>query len=134
MTTDVADTRLRLAETLRGIERERLQDLVAFRMEASRHRHAEDFQLINPMGLSLTREDYLGALASGALVYHAFAPVSEIAVRLHGDAAMLRYQSRIDVEVDGQRAPIGTYWHTDLYEWRDGRWQVVWSQATAIIP
>jgi hypothetical protein len=23
-------------------------------------------------------------------------------------------------------------WHTDSYEQRDGRWQVVWSQATEI--
>ena len=24
------------------------------------------------------------------------------------------------------------HWHTDLYERRDGRWQVVWSHATGI--
>lgn len=27
-----------------------------------------------------------------------------------------------------------TCWHTDCYEWRNGRWQAVWSQATAISP
>jgi hypothetical protein len=47
--------------------------------------------------------------------------------------ALLRYQALISVgEDDGDAAPI-TCWHTDCYEWRDGRWQAVWSQATAII-
>ena len=26
----------------------------------------------------------------------------------------------------------GMFWHTDVYEIRDGRWQAVWSQATQI--
>lgn len=121
-----------LADTLREIERERLHSLVAFNKDAAMQRHADDFQLINPMGGALTREDYLGALESGALIYHTFAPDSEIAVRLFGKAAMLRYRSRIDVEVNGYRSSPHAYWHTDLYEFRDGRWQVVWSQATAI--
>ena len=28
-------------------------------------------------------------------------------------------------------ARVGTIWHTDLYEKRDGQWQIVWSQAIA---
>ena len=24
------------------------------------------------------------------------------------------------------------FWHTDMYDLRDGRWQAVWSQATRI--
>ena len=30
------------------------------------------------------------------------------------------------------RAAERRFWHTDIYELRDGRWQVVWSQATRI--
>jgi len=33
---------------------------------------------------------------------------------------------------DGTRSRSGRYWHTDLYERRDGQWQVVWSHATEI--
>ena len=37
----------------------------------------------------------------------------------------------IDIAVDGAPFSLGC-WHTDTYELRDGHWQVVWSQATAI--
>jgi len=48
-----------------------------------------------------------------------------------GDArlAMLRYQARIRVE-DGDDLADFRCWHTDSYEFLDGRWQAVWSQAT----
>ena len=51
--------------------------------------------------------------------------ISPIRVRVHGDSAVIRYES--DLEIHGSR---GHYWHTDLYEKRDGQWQIVWSQAT----
>ena len=55
-----------------------------------------------------------------------------IQVRLYGDAAVIRYQSELEIVVGGERVPRGRYWHTDSYEKRDGQWQIVWSQATAI--
>lgn len=122
-----------LANDLPDIERDRLRNLVTFDMAASLARHADDFQLINPMGLALTRDDYLGALEAGTLIYHVFEPVSGIEVRTCGDnGAAVRYRSHIDVEFEGQRSHSRLYWHTDLYERRDGEWQVVWSQATAV--
>ena len=36
------------------------------------------------------------------------------------------------MSVDGAEGELWQYWHTDGYERRDGRWQVVWSQATRI--
>jgi len=36
--------------------------------------------------------------------------------------------------VDGSTTPRRSLWHTDLYERRGGRWQVVWSHATLIKP
>ena len=57
-----------------------------------------------------------------------------IEVRLYaGDtAAVIRYRSELQVEDAGDRGPRRRYWHTDLYERRDGRCQVVWSHATEI--
>jgi hypothetical protein len=60
-----------------------------------------------------------------------FEPASDIAVRLYENAAAVRYQARIDIRFSGQR-DSGVFWHTDIYEKRDGRWQAVWSQATRI--
>ncbi len=87
-------------------------------------------QLINPRGEALSKEQYLGGIASGQLDYLVWEPESSIEVRLYGQAAVIRYQSQLEIVVQGQKVPLQRYWHTDSYEKRNGRWQVVWSQAT----
>ncbi len=94
--------------------------------------HADDFQVIPPPGFPLTREEYLGAVAAGDIDYLAFEPISEIEVRLYGQAAFMQYQSHIDIVVAGLGRVTHDAWHTYLYEKRQGRWQVVREQATAI--
>jgi hypothetical protein len=47
----------------------------------------------------------------------------------NGDVVVLRYQAQISFD----NGPGITCWHTDCYRIRDDRWQVVWSQAAAII-
>src|SRR5260370_35927184 len=118
------------ADLSRTTERERLRALVEGNMEVAHQLHADDFQLINPGGGSLSKEQYLGGIVSGQLKYLVFEP-DAIEVRVHRDAAVIRYQSNIQILVAG---PLhgGRFWHTDSYEKRDGRWQAVWSQATRI--
>jgi hypothetical protein len=118
------------ADALRQLERERLRALVEADVQRDRELHAEVFQLVNPRGETLTKDQYLGGIESGRLDYLLWEPVSHIAVRLHGDAAVIRYRSRLEIVVDGQRVPEAQYWHTDSYEKHAGKWQVVWSQAT----
>lgn len=120
------------AELIRETERERLRALVAADVERARSLHADTFQLINPLGQALSREEYLGAVASGRVDYLQWEPTTPIEVRLYGYAAAIRYQSQIEIVFEGQRLPRQRYWHTDVYEQRDGCWRVVWSQATAI--
>ncbi len=119
------------ADLLRATERKRLRALVEADMATAGALHADDFQLINPGGGALSKEQYLGGIASGDIHYHLWEPES-IAVRVQGQMAILRYQAQLEISVNGQRAPLRRYWHTDSYELRDGRWQVVWSQATEI--
>ena len=119
------------ADLIRATERERLRALVEADMEVARQLHADDFQLINPRGQSLSKEQYLGGIASGDLDYLVWEPES-IEVRLYDQAAVIRYQSQLEIVVQGQKVPRQRYWHTDSYEKRNGRWQVVWSQATEI--
>jgi hypothetical protein len=121
------------ADLIRETELERLRALVGAHVERARALHADDFQLINPRGGSLSKEQYLGGIASGQLDYRLWEPTSPVEVRLYGDAAAVRYQSRLEIVVGGERVPQQGYWHTDVYERRDGRWQVVWSHATAIL-
>ncbi|HAF25504.1 MAG TPA: DUF4440 domain-containing protein [Blastocatellia bacterium] len=120
------------ADLIRATERERLRALVEANMEVARQLHADDFQLINPRGQSLSKEQYFGGIASGDLDYLVWEPES-IEVRLYVQAAVIRYQSQLEIVVQGQKVPRQRYWHTDFYEKRNGRWQVVWSQATGIM-
>ena len=120
-------------DAIRGAERRRLSALVARDLDAADALHADAYQLITPGGAVLTKEGYLGGIASGALRYRQFEPDGEMAVRTWGSAAAVRYQVRIDIDWEGGR-DSGRFWHTDIYEMRDGRWQVVWSQATRIRP
>jgi hypothetical protein len=121
------------AEHIRTIERARLRALVEANMELARALHADDFQLITPTGAALSKEEYLGNIASGHFDYRVWEP-DVITVRMRGTMALLRYQAHLDIVVGGHdvAGPHRRYWHTDSYERRDGRWQVVWSQATEI--
>jgi hypothetical protein len=116
-------------EVLRATERERLRALVAADVARASQLHADDFQLINPLGGILSKQQYLGGIGSGQLKYLFWEPGS-ITVRIYGDIAAIRYPSELEVVVQGRHIPRQRYWHTDLYERRDGQWQVVWSHAT----
>jgi ketosteroid isomerase-like protein len=120
------------AERLRDVERARLRALVDADMPVVDALHADDFQLVPPPGLPLTREDYVAAVASGDIDYLGFKALSPIEVHLYGQAAVLTYMSNIDIVVTGLGRFTHDTWHTYLYEKRAGRWQVIWEQATAV--
>lgn len=116
------------ATPLPDIERRRLRALARADILTAAPLHAEDYWLITPNGSEMTKDDYLGAIASGQLRYQVFEPVSEMAVLGDAEIVVLRYRARISFD-DG---PGITCWHTDCYRLREESWQVVWSQATAI--
>jgi hypothetical protein len=111
-------------------ERERLRALVAGELVRARQLHPDDFQLINPLGGVLSKEEYLGGIGAGLIKYLFWEP-GAIAVGVYDDVAVIRYQSQLEIVVQGRHIPCQSYWHTDLYERREGQWQVVWSHATA---
>jgi hypothetical protein len=119
------------ASELRAIEKERLRSLVEGDVETAVRLHASDFQLINPAGVALSRDEYLGAIASGELDYLVWEP-GTIKIRRYGEAAVVRYEAEAQAVAGGQTTPLRRFWHTDVYEKRNGSWQVVWSQATLI--
>lgn len=118
-------------ESIRDIERARLRALVSADMIAAEPLHAPDFQLITPIGVTLSKAEYLGAVAGGQIKYLMWEP-GDIAVRLYPASTLIRYRARLEVVFGGHKVPPGDYWHTDAYECRDQQWMVVWSQATAI--
>ena len=121
------------ADEIRGIERRRLRALVDKDLATAEQLHADDYELITPLGVALTKEQYLGAIGSGQLDYVRFEPVSEITVRLSSDCAVLRYQAAIAFPPGGPAGP-STFWHTDVYVRTDAGWRATCSQATLIRP
>ena len=117
------------ADIIRNLERQRLRALVEADMGVAYELHADNFELITPTGRALSRDQYLGDISSGEIDYLLWEPDSEIRVYLHGQMAVIRYRSHIEIIVRGQKGSIRC-WHTDSYEKRNGRWQIVWSQAT----
>jgi hypothetical protein len=113
------------------LERRRLRVLVAGDVEAAAAMHADDYQLINAGGGVVTKQAYLDWIASGEVHYRVFEAASEVEVKSFDDVAMVRYRARIESDFFGGQ-DSGTFWHTDIYERRDGQWLAVWSQATRI--
>ena len=60
----------------------------------------------------LSKEEYLGAIAAGHMRYLSW-ELGEIAVRLHGDVAVLRYQAQLEINFGSQAMPRSLYWHID---------------------
>jgi hypothetical protein len=50
---------------------------------------------------------------------------------MYGNAAVVRFQSAFDLVAFGERL-THLAWHTDLLERRQGHWQVVRAQTTAV--
>ena len=120
------------ADDVRSAERKRLSALVAGNMDVARQLHADDFQLVTPLGAVFSKEEYLGAVTAGILHYLVMEIDSPIDVRIYHDVALIRYRAQIEIEVQGQGYPRAPYWFTDAYENRDGQWQIVWSQGTEV--
>ena len=118
------------ANDVRALERTRLRSLVDADMETARRLHADDYELVTPGAARLSKEAYLGAIASGEINYRVFEPVSDIDVLVLGEAAAaVRYVAMIDIDF-GSGTDVVRAVHTDLWARRDGAWQAVWSQAT----
>jgi hypothetical protein len=102
-------------------------------LDTARRLHSDDFQLINPAGMPLTKQEYLSAIEAGQPDYVAW-EAGDIVVKLRGDLAVIRYRDiRFDVDVGGRPVHRGPMYHTNVYERRGGQWQVVWSQASGVI-
>ena len=128
----MSDRALDPSDELIAVERRRLRALVEADHAAALDLHADDYELITPGGSALSRDQYLGDIASGAIDYRVFEPESDVAVKVFGDAGVVRYKARIDIRFASGDGDGGVFWHTDVYRRRDGRWQAVWSQATRI--
>jgi hypothetical protein len=119
-------------QQLVAIERSRLKAFVVGDWDLADILHAQDFELVNPFGATVGKEDYLDPMREGSFRYLVWEPEGEVRARVVGDAGALRYRSQLSVRIGEFVLPQAPYLHTDYYEKRDGRWQVVFSQATPV--
>lgn len=108
--------------------------------EAVKRILADDAMLVYPDGTSATKADEVRAIESGAISAESFEMVDPKVTVIDADAAFISGRSVIKngkYAAPNQRKPIdvsGEYRFLDVYVKRDGRWQVVASQATKILP
>ncbi len=119
-------------EQLEALERERLRALRAGDLDVIERLHADDYELITPGGLALSKRDYVELVTSSDFTYEAFEPTSPVRVRVFGSAAVARYRAKIVVSDGAGGTDAGLFWHTDIWELRDDQWRAVWSHATRI--
>ncbi|MGN6485934.1 MAG: nuclear transport factor 2 family protein [Thermomicrobiales bacterium] len=121
-----------IADDLRSLEAQRLHSLATRDLDAARSLMPEDFQLVNPGGVSWTRDEYLGFLESGDLTYNQFAINSDVTVFDLGEGAVLRYRGLADVVDHGMHFTDSHIWVITVYQKREGGWACVGEQATVI--
>jgi|SoiMethySBSTD1v2_1073268.scaffolds.fasta_scaffold1284217_2 hypothetical protein len=117
------------ADQIRQAEQTLLRAAVDADSAAAGRLLAPDFQLIDPFGAPESRKAYLDTIA-GDVDFVTLKPLSPIRVRLYGNAALARFQEAFEV-VAGPDRLKHRGWTTDLFERRNGRWLLVWSQTTA---
>ena len=118
-------------QALVAVERRRLRSLIDADLVVAEELHSDEFQLITPRGFPYSKREYLDAVRSGQIDYLVWDP-DDIDARVRGDSGCVRYAATLNMRFDGRETGARRYWHTDYYERRDGRWQVVWSHATEV--
>lgn len=132
-TTAVDDPCATEIEAIRTKLSERLVTLVDASFDAAYPFFAMGYEGIDPFGGTHAKGEYLGLVSSGDIDFLNWDVVSDIEIRLYGNAAVARYQSQFNIVVSGEETPFHL-WHTDLYEKIDGMWKLVWGQDTRIEP
>lgn len=120
-----------IADLVCGLERSRIQALLTRQMDVLWHLHAPEYLLVTPSGRTFSRDRYLGDVDAGRLRYLRW-DAGPMYTRASPQMALVRYPVTLELDAgDGHGTPFEC-WHTDSYELIQGRWQAVWSQATAI--
>lgn len=91
---------------------------------------ADDAVLTTPDGAVQTKAQLLGDVKSGALVVES-STISDMKVKVHGDAAVVTYMTTDKGKYKGQDIS-GRFRWTDVFVRQAGAWQLVAGQGTPI--
>jgi len=127
------------AEVIR-IEREWYNATKTHNADAAKGFLADNAVIVYPDGTSATKADEIRSIESGAMSSDSYEMVESKVTVINADSAFITGRSVIKngkYNVPGQKKPIdisGEYRFLDVYARRDGKWQVVASQAVKIEP
>jgi ketosteroid isomerase-like protein len=127
------------AEILK-LEREWADANKTHNVEAVTRILADSAVIVYPDGKTATKADEVRAIESGSITADTFEIADPKVTVIDGDSAFITGRGVITNGknvVAGQKKPIdisGEYRFLDVYAKRDGKWQVVASQATKILP
>ncbi|HKU75863.1 MAG TPA: nuclear transport factor 2 family protein [Pyrinomonadaceae bacterium] len=127
------------AELIR-IEREWYNATKTHNADAAKGFLADNAVIVYPDGTSATKADEIRSIESGAMSSDSYEMVESKVTVINADSAFITGRSVIKngkYNVPGQKKPIdisGEYRFLDVYARRDGKWQVVASQAVKIDP
>lgn len=108
--------------------------------EAVKRILADNAVIVYPDGSTATKTDEVRTVESGSITADSFEIAEPKVTVIDGDSAFITGRGVIKNGknvVPGQKKPIdisGEYRFLDVYAKRDGKWQVVASQATKILP
>lgn len=127
------------AEILK-LEREWVDSNRTHNPEAVKRIVADNAVIVYPDGSTATKADEVKTIESGSITADSFEILEPKVTVIDADAAFITGRGVIKNGknvVPGQKKPIdisGEYRFLDVYAKRDGKWQVVASQATKILP
>ena len=121
-----------VGDTLSKLEQEWAEAVVHHDAAAIARIEADDFIGTDPDGMVTSKTEDIEAARSQAFDITSF-KLAGIKVSLYGTAAVLTGQTTFAGTAGGHDIG-GKYRWTDVFVQRDGKWQVVASQATSIAP
>ena len=127
------------AELIR-IEREWAKAGQSHNAEAVKGFLADNAVMVYPDGTTATKAEEIRTIESGAITVDSYEMLEPKVMVINADSAFITGRSVIKngkYAVPGQKKPIdisGEYRFLDVYARRDGKWQVVASQAVKIDP
>lgn len=125
---------------VKRIEREWYDAAKTHNAEAAKGFLADNVVIVYPDGTMATKADEIRSIESGAMSSDSYEMLESKVAVTNADSAFITGRSVIKngkYTVPGQKKPIdisGEYRFLDVYARRDGKWQVVASQAVRIDP
>lgn len=120
------------AEQVRSLDRQWFDAYIANNADGIAAVEADDIVVTNPDGTVSDKQQDVSSMRSGELKFTS-GSYDEAQVKVFGDTAIVTGRITVKGTYKGQDIS-GSYRFTDVFARRNGRWQAVAAQATAIAP